>query len=160
MVVTNTTEKVTWASVTVVNPRGGGQPTASASRMKNGAVEVKLVKGQLALKDIALGQADLGLPLTRGAYLDMQNAVLEARREFLDPVDASCAKGIAVGIGPVTAFALGRGVLHETRHAMFARRRHLRIHHYRDHHVLERIAAEVPDLPNVIGQLPLSRWNA
>ena len=119
------------------------------------AVEEQLVEGQLALEDVAFGQADLGLQLARRAHLDVQDAVLEARRVFLDLVEAGRAEGVAVGIGPVAAFDLRRGVLHEAGHEMLARRGHRRVDHGGDHHVLERIGAEMPGLPVVIGALHL-----
>ena len=63
-----------------------------------GSVEQKLVKGQFALKDVAFGQPNLCLQLTRGADLDMQNARLEPGGIGFDLVQTGRAKGVAVGM--------------------------------------------------------------
>ncbi len=80
---------------------------------RHGPVEQKLVKGQLALEDVAFREAHLCLKLARCAHLHMQHEVLEARREPFDLVKAGLAEGVSVGIGPVASVDLGRGILHE-----------------------------------------------
>ena len=130
-----------------------GQQCLVLRRPDHRAIEQKLIKGQLTLKDIALGQANLGLQLARGANFGMQDQGFEARCVGFDLIDAGGPKAVAVGITLFAPLDPGRGTLHETGHEVLAGRGHRRVDHRRDHHILKRIATEVTLFHLVIAAL-------
>lgn len=116
------------------------------------AVEEHLIEGQFTLKDVALGQPDLCLQLTRRAHLDMQDQICEPWGGECDLVDASFTNGIVIGIRPVAPLDLRRGVLCEARHELHVRRRHGRVDGRGDHSILKRITAELSGF-SIVGGL-------
>src|SRR5262245_24364063 len=99
---------------------------------REGAVEQELVHGQLALEDVALGQADLGFELARRAALDVAHERLEVRAVAADLVEHGVLEALAVGVGPLPAVDERRYVLDEHRHEVLSGRRHGRVRHRRD----------------------------
>src|SRR6187401_540629 len=80
----------------------------------------QLLDRQLALKDVALAQAEVAFDIERRQNLTMKNPVAKVRCEFTDRIDDRVAEGLALVI-PRTAAEVVRRVLHETRHHVLAR---------------------------------------
>src|SRR5262245_9689179 len=68
---------------------------------REGAVEQELVHRQLALEDVALGEADFGLQLPRRAALDVAHERLEVRAVAADLVEHGVLESFAVRVGPL-----------------------------------------------------------
>src|SRR5689334_5306501 len=111
----------------------------------SGAEEEELLERQLALEDVALGQAELALDVERREDLPVLDDALDVRRVLRDRVDDRVAERVAFLV-PVALQVVGR-VLDEARHDVLARRRERRIGERRDDHVDVRAARE----PSVLG---------
>ena len=120
---------------------------------RHGAIEEKLVEGEFALENVALGEANFGFKFAWRAHFRMQHQFLETRRVVLNLVENGLAKGIAVVVRPLPAFESRWRILHEAAHEVLARRRHRGVDGGGDHHVEEGITGEMPGLPVVIGHL-------
>ena len=89
------------------------------------AGEGQLVGGQLAVEDVALGEADYLLQVPGGDEVLVQDRFAQARHVLLEGVDDGLAEGLAfVRPGLGAALAMVGGVLHEAGDDMLARGRH------------------------------------
>src|SRR5439155_7728922 len=94
---------------------------AVASPTRRGPVEEELLEGELALEDVALGEAGHALHVERREYLFVDDAIPDARGELRDRVDDRIPEGVALGV-PVArrAVELIRRVLDEAAHNVLA----------------------------------------
>ena len=84
--------------------------------------EEELLERQLALEDVALGQAPLALEVERGQHLAVQDELLDVGRVLRDGVDHGVAERLALLVPRALAQLVGR-VLHEARQDVLAGRR-------------------------------------
>src|SRR5215212_1312929 len=80
-------------------------------------VEEELFEGQLALEDVAFGQARRSLDVERRLDIPEEDRFLEPRRELADPVDDRIAERLTLVVpGPELRGELVRRVLDEAAH--------------------------------------------
>ena len=96
----------------------------------------QLLRRQLAVEDVALGQAELLLQIPRGEHLAEQDGLLEPRTVLGQRVDHGIAERLAP-LRPIlrTLLDVVRSVLDETGDDVLTRRRHARIDEGRNHDV-------------------------
>ena len=118
------------------------------------AVEEELLEAELALEDVALGQAEPALDVERGEDLAVEDDVADVRGDLGDPVDDGVAERLAVVVpGPEARVELVRGVLDEAADDVLAGRRHRRVDQGRDDHVDVRPLRPAAVLRVVVGAL-------
>src|SRR3989304_4703264 len=110
--------------------RGAAQPEIADGRPEAGvaghrSAEEELLESQLALEDVALGQADDALHVERRVHLAPDDDLPDVRRPLGDGVDDRVAEGFALVVpGAQARVQPVRRVLHEAADDVLAGRRH------------------------------------
>src|SRR6266540_6158667 len=111
---------------------GGPEPRVAGHR----AVEEELLEAELALEDVALGQAKAALDVERGEHLAVEDDVANVRGDLGDPVDDGVPKRLAIVVPRTeTRVEVIWRVLDEAADHVLAGRRHRRINERRNDHV-------------------------
>ena len=120
--------------------------------LRRGTQEEDLVQQQFAVEDVAARDARDGFDILRRDDLHADDAFADVRRVSLDGRDDRFAEFVSLRVIPA-ALEIVRRVLHEARHHVLSRRRHVRVDHGREDHVEIRALRDLPILGVVVGAL-------
>ncbi len=118
----------------------------------HGAEEEKLFEGELALKDITLGETEFALEIERGENLAADDNFFDVGSVLGDGVDDGVAEGLALLV-PVALRELVGRILHEAGENVLARGRDTGVGEAGDDHVDVGLAGVAAVLGVVVGAL-------